>query len=159
MEENNFNNVNNEVSVESAPEAPVESVVTEEPVVETKVEEVAAANNIEASVSEVSESSDAITTNDLGRSASDTVQAVGSIVNGVIGVAETPRPVKNAAPASKKKASKTVAVFSTKNVSWSGVGKIYRGYNIVTQEQADKWLTRDHVRIATPEEVAKEFGR
>jgi len=48
MEENNFNNVNNEVSVESAPEAPVESVVTEEPVVETKVEEVAAANNIEA---------------------------------------------------------------------------------------------------------------
>jgi hypothetical protein len=159
MEENNFNNVNNEVSVESAPEAPVESVVTEEPVVETKVEEVAAANNIEASVSEVSESPDAITTNDLGRSASDTVQAVGSIVNGVIGVAETPRPVKSAAPASKKKSNKTIAVFSTKNVSWGGVGKVYRGYNIVTQEQADKWLTRDHVRIATPEEVAKEFGR
>jgi hypothetical protein len=32
-----------------------------------------------------------------------------------------------------------------------------QGYNIVTKEQADKWLTRDHTRLATPEEVAKEF--
>jgi hypothetical protein len=39
------------------------------------------------------------------------------------------------------------------------VGKVYRGYNIVTKEQADKWLTRDHIRLATPEEVAQEFGR
>jgi galactitol-specific phosphotransferase system IIB component len=51
-------------------------------------------NNVEASVSEVPESSDAITTADLSASSSDTVQAVGSIENGVIGVAETPRPVK-----------------------------------------------------------------
>ncbi len=133
--------------------------VAEEPVVETKVEEVAAENNIQASVSEVSESSDAITTNDLSRSASDTVQAVGSIVNGVIGVTQTPRPAREAVNVAPKKSNKTVAIHSTKNVSWSGVGKVYRGYNIVTPEQADKWLTRSHVRLATPEEVAKEFGR
>ena len=163
MEENNFNNenVNNEAVIENiaVEEAPIEAPVAEEPVVETKVEEVAAENNIQASVSEVSESSDAITTNDLSRSASDTVQAVGSIVNGVIGVTQTPRPAREAVNVAPKKSNKTVAIHSTKNVSWSGVGKVYRGYNIVTPEQADKWLTRSHVRLATPEEVAKEFGR
>jgi hypothetical protein len=50
-----------------------------------------------------------------------------------------------------------VAVHSTRNVSWQGVGTISRGYNIMTQSKAEKWLTRDHVRLATPEEVAKEY--
>lgn len=156
MEENNFNN-------DSAPDFSVEAVLAEEPVVEapmpeTKVEEVAAENNIEASVSEAIESTDAITTSDFSRSSSDTVQAVGSIVNGVIGVAETPRTIKTT-PSVVKKSNKTVAIHSTKNVSWTGVGKVYRGYNIVTPEQSEKWLTRSHIRLATPEEVAKEFGR
>jgi hypothetical protein len=53
----------------------------------------------------------------------------------------------------------TVAVYSTRNVTWSGVGKVYRGYNIVTKEAAEKWLKRDHIRIATPEEVARDFGK
>jgi len=163
MEENNFNNenVNNEAVIENiaVEEAPIEAPVTEEPIVETKVEEVAAENNIQASVSEVSESSDAITTNDLSRSASDTVQAVGSIVNGVIGVTQTPRSAKEVKNTSNKKSNKTVAIYSSKNVSWTGVGKVYRGYNIVTPEQSEKWLTRNHIRLATPEEVAKEFGR
>jgi hypothetical protein len=39
------------------------------------------------------------------------------------------------------------------------VGKVYRGYNIVEKDAADKWLTRSHIRMATPEEVAKEFGK
>jgi hypothetical protein len=52
-----------------------------------------------------------------------------------------------------------VALFSTKNVTWSEVGKVYRGYNIVEKDAAEKWLTRSHIRIATPEEVAKEFGK
>lgn len=173
MEENNLNNNVSASLVEGESVIPsdkvtaefsVEAMLAEEPVVEapmpeTKVEEVAAENNIEASVSEVKESTDAITTSNFSRSSSDTVQAVGSIVNGVIGVAETPRPVKKTAVASVKKSDKTVAVHSTKNVSWSGVGKVYRGYNIVTPEQSEKWLTRNHIRLATPEEVAKEFGR
>ena len=64
--------------------------------------------------------------------------------------------------ASKPKVTKekdTVAVFSTRNVTWSGVGKVYRGYNIVTKEASEKWATRDHIRIATPEEVARDFGK
>lgn len=51
-----------------------------------------------------------------------------------------------------------VALFSTKSVRWEEVGTLSRGYNIVTEKQADKWLTRSHVRIATPEEVQKAFG-
>jgi hypothetical protein len=53
----------------------------------------------------------------------------------------------------------TVAIYSTRNVSWSGVGQVSKGYNIVTKQAADKWVTRDHIRIATPEEVARDFGK
>lgn len=72
--------------------------------------------------------------------------------------------VKPAKPEPKKKPKtstteeKIVAVFSTKNVTWNGVGKVNRGYNIVSQEDADKWSTRSHIRVATPEEVAREYG-
>lgn len=61
---------------------------------------------------------------------------------------------KETSPATEEK----VAIYSTKNVTWSGVGKVYRGYNIVTKEASEKWLSRGHTRLATPEEVAKEFG-
>ena len=78
--------------------------------------------------------------------------------------AEEEKPAKTEPKSSKPKTSKKkdedkiVAVFSTKNVTWNGVGKVYRGYNIVTQEESDLWATRSHIRVATPEEVAKEFG-
>jgi hypothetical protein len=161
MEENNFNN---ETPVENfvAPEAPVEAPIVDEAVVdapmpETKVEEVAAENNFEASVTEAAETTDAITTSDFARG-SNTAQAVGQVANGVIGVTHVERKVEKPSTVVKK-SNKTVAIHSTKNVSWSGVGKVYRGYNIVTPEQAEKWLERSHIRLATPEEVAKEFGR
>lgn len=73
-----------------------------------------------------------------------------------IGSASAERPKKPSAKAGPKKA--TVAIYSDRNVSWTGVGKISRGYNIVTPEQAEQWLTRNHVREATPEEVASEYG-
>jgi hypothetical protein len=53
----------------------------------------------------------------------------------------------------------TIAIYSTRNVNWSGVGQVSKGYNIVTKHAADKWATRDHIRIATPEEVARDFGK
>lgn len=53
-----------------------------------------------------------------------------------------------------KKEIHKVALFSTKNVSWPGVGAVSKGYNFVTKEQASQWLTRSHIREATPEEVA-----
>lgn len=75
---------------------------------------------------------------------------------GAIGSASADRSKKPSAKAGPKKA--TVAIYSDRNVSWVGVGKISKGYNIVTPEQAEQWLTRNHVREATPEEVASEFG-
>ena len=86
------------------------------------------------------------------------VAGITSVENGVIGTGKVARKPKAAAAKETPKAEK-VAVHSTRNVTWPNVGKVYRGYNIVTKEQADKWLTRDHVRLATPEEVAKEFGQ
>jgi len=65
-------------------------------------------------------------------------------------------PKEPTAPAAQRKA--TVAIHSTKNVVWEGVGKVEKGYNIVTKAQADKWVTRSHIRLATPEEVAREYG-
>jgi len=60
------------------------------------------------------------------------------------------------APGTKKRL--TVAIHSTKNVNWEGVGKVKKGYNIVKKAEADKWLTRGHIRLATPEEIAIEYG-
>lgn len=50
-----------------------------------------------------------------------------------------------------------VAVHSSRNASWSGYGSVYKGYNILSKKNADKWLTRDHVRPATPAEVAQHL--
>ena len=52
-----------------------------------------------------------------------------------------------------------VAVFSTRNLTWSGVGKVYRGYNIVTKKQSEQWIKRDHIRLVTPQEIAEEFNK
>ena len=86
------------------------------------------------------------------------VSGITSVRNGVIGTGKVTSKPKIAPKAKPVEKEEKIAVFSTKNVTWTGVGKVYKGYNIVTQEQADKWSTRDHIRIATPEEVAKEFG-
>lgn len=51
-----------------------------------------------------------------------------------------------------------LAVYSEKNMAWSVVGRINKGYNIVTKEAAEKWLSRKGVREATPEEVATHYG-
>ena len=86
--------------------------------------------------------------------------AIVPVENGVIGTGKTAKKKK----ATVKKGDTSpvedkVALHSTRNVSWTGVGKVYRGYNIVTESAAEKWLTRDHVRLATPEEIKQEFGK
>lgn len=67
---------------------------------------------------------------------------------------EYERPVK----VKKTDKVETVALFSIRNIFWQEVGRISRGYNIVTNEAAEKWLTKDGIRVATPEEVAREYG-
>lgn len=124
---------------EPAVEAPAEPVA--EPVVEAPaVEEapVVEAPVVEAPAAEAPE------------------QALGYTATGAIGSMAADGPKKKIKPASDL--GDKVALHSTSNVRWPEVGSLYKGYNIVTKEQSEKWLTRSHVRLATPEEVKKALG-
>jgi hypothetical protein len=59
----------------------------------------------------------------------------------------------------KKAVDNKVAIFSESNIFWNGVGEVIKGYNIVTKEVSEKWLTHKKVRIATPQEVANYYGK
>lgn len=59
----------------------------------------------------------------------------------------------------KENPSEKIALHSLKNLHWNGVGELERGYNIVSKEDSEKWLTRKSVRIATPDEVAKFYRK
>jgi hypothetical protein len=50
-----------------------------------------------------------------------------------------------------------VALYAERNLVWQGVGKVQKGYNIVTKEAAAKWLTLGTIREASPEEI-KSLG-
>lgn len=58
-----------------------------------------------------------------------------------------------------KEPKEKVAVYSSRNLSWNGVGELVTGYNIVTKENAEKWLTNKSVRSASPEEVKRAYGK
>jgi hypothetical protein len=57
------------------------------------------------------------------------------------------------APKTAKTETEKVAIFSEKNLYREDVGKILRGYNIVTADAAEKWLANSAVRKATKEEM------
>jgi len=71
----------------------------------------------------------------------------------------TPKEESVAEPKVEKPVSEKVALFSERNIFWNGVGEVVKGYNIVTKEVSEKWLTHSKVRIATPQEVAKHYGK
>ena len=85
------------------------------------------------------------------------VGAVGATNNGAIGSRKAESQTVELTDSPKPKKD-SVAVFSTRNVDWPGVGKVSKGYNIVSPKEAEQWKTRNHIRVATPEEVAREFG-
>lgn len=149
-------NLNNPVEEEKI-EAPVETV--EAPIVEEVSPEPAQVEEAPAIVEAPEAEEQAVVRTDAFAPSTAEVQAVGSVADGAIGVATAPRPAKKAAPSKNKAAQETVALHSTKNVTWPGVGKVYTGYNVVDKASADQWLTRSHIRVATPEEVAKAFGK
>jgi hypothetical protein len=72
------------------------------------------------------------------------------------------KAVKKEEPKKEPKAVPTdkVVVFSSRNIHWQEVGQLNKGFNIVKKEAAEKWLTRKGaVRQATPEELAKHYGK
>jgi hypothetical protein len=156
MEENNQVN---ESAVVEQPEAQSawDKFKQENPAPLTNTEEVAKENNIEASISTPEPEVTVITTNDLASSSSEP-QVLGSVAEGVIGVTTAePKPVNNSAKPVEP--TEKAAIYSLKNISVPGLGKVYRGYNIVKKDSLDKWLEKSYIRAATPEEVAKEFGK
>lgn len=133
-----FENTNNEEAVETI----------EEVVVEDKIE----------TVEEVKEDTKPVSEIVSAPVEKEEKPGLGYVADGVMGSTVVPKSTAKKPVAAKTSKKDTVAVHSTRNVTWPGVGKVYTGYNIVTKEAADKWKTRDHIRVATPEEVAKEFG-
>ena len=52
-----------------------------------------------------------------------------------------------------------VALYSERNLHMDKLGALKVGYNIVSKEASEKWLTHRLVRIASPEEVASYYGK
>jgi hypothetical protein len=52
-----------------------------------------------------------------------------------------------------------VALYSQRNLHMDSLGALKVGYNIVSKEASEKWLTHKLVRIAQPEEVASYYGK
>jgi hypothetical protein len=129
----------------------VETPVVEAPV-EPAVEPVAEAV-VEAPVAEAAPAAEAVVE---APAVEEPVQSLGFTKTGAIGSMAADGPSKTVKP--EADLGEKVAIHSTKSVRWEEVGSISKGYNIVTKAQADKWLTRKHVRIASPEEVQKAFG-
>jgi hypothetical protein len=120
------------------------------------IDDVAKEFDIAVSISEdISEPNENVISSPKPKSTKKTASKK-AVANDAIGSvsAEFDDVVKSTEPVGKV----TVAIHSTKNVSWDGVGKVSKGYNIVSKAQADQWLTRKHVRLATPEEIAQEYG-
>lgn len=59
----------------------------------------------------------------------------------------------------EKDNNEAVAVYCQKNLFWNGLGELKKGYNIVTKEASERWITHRAVRIATPSEVASYYGK
>lgn len=49
--------------------------------------------------------------------------------------------------------SKTTIIYSLKDLTIPGIGSIKKGYNKVSAQEADKWLTKSPVRLAKEEEI------
>lgn len=66
---------------------------------------------------------------------------------------KTPQQIKEL-----KEPIEKVAVFAEKNLYWRDLGALEKGYNIISKEKSEKWVTHKAVRIASPEEVASYYG-
>lgn len=147
-------NTNNNPVTEKAV---VETSIVDTPVVEASKEKAPAVTVAEKTSVETPQPANEVV--NTQESKPEQVQHLGAVNNGVMGTTSVAKPAPRSSEKVKAEDSEEkVAIYSTKNVNWEGVGKVYKGYNIVTAENAEKWLTRSHVRSATPEEVKKAFG-
>ena len=64
-----------------------------------------------------------------------------------------------ASPKKEEPKPQPTAVYSEGKLAHPALGRLTKGYNIVTPEQAEEWMKiSTKVRMATPEEVAIAYG-
>ena len=159
MSENTNNETTAEVK-ESAPVVePIETKIKPEPA-KAKPEPVKVEAPAETVVPEVTPVAEVVELKSEVIEAPNATEkpGIGAVGNGAMGVTTFKEEKKESVKKTASKKEDTVAIHSTRNVTWQGVGKVYIGYNLVSKAAADQWLTRSHTRIATPEEIAKEYG-
>jgi predicted S18 family serine protease len=54
--------------------------------------------------------------------------------------------------------SELEVVLADRNLYWSGVGKLKEGYNLVSKQDAEKWLRVKSVSSATASDLARSYG-
>ena len=84
--------------------------------------------------------------------------AIVPVADGVIGSGKTKKKSEKPQVAAKEEAVEKVALFADRNITWNGLGKLVKGYNIVPKTAAEQWLTLKTVREATPQEVKARLG-
>jgi hypothetical protein len=68
-------------------------------------------------------------------------------------------PIINGIEVKPEDPKEKVAIYSQRNLHMDNLKPITVGYNIVSKEASEKWLTHRLVRIASPEEVASYYGK
>ena len=102
-------------------------------------------------VNEGKTAEEVITASVSGGSGEESV--IAPVEDGVIGTSTRKKESKPAAKKPAAKKAETAAVYSVRNISWVGVGRIKKGYNFVDAADAEKWATLDGVRLADPSEI------
>jgi preprotein translocase subunit SecD len=123
----------------------------------TQVEKTA--NELGVSVSKIEAVAEENTVITVPKKKSKSKASAEAVINDTIGSSISEEPKKEELKKVEKPKQEKIAVFSTRNVYWEGIGEIQRGYNFITPEQAESWLKRTHVRIASPEEIKEVFDK
>ncbi len=124
----------------------------------TKTKIVAALNNIKADISLAEESNVVIGSTTTIKEKRIPKSATKSDQSGVITTTTADTFKDKDFKKNKNNDKLKVAIYSEKNMHWVSVGRISNGYNIVSEEESEKWLSRRGVRKATPQEVATYYG-
>lgn len=57
------------------------------------------------------------------------------------------------------KSNSKIVIFSMKDISVKGIGKLDKGYTKVSEKDAEKWLKYNSVRLAGSEEIKTYFNK
>jgi len=60
-----------------------------------------------------------------------------------------PEPIKTPTPTK----TNIVVLYALKDLNINGLGSLKKGYNKVSASDAEKWLTKNSVRVATEKEI------